>query len=105
MLKELESEVWEADNLENFESDDGPCYDIMEGLSKYVAFSREFLDNIDYWHGEVLSNNSRINLMQTKRENQKYHLAVPFVFIKGTSEEELETIREVFKKYGLKKQN
>ena len=102
MLEEIEAEVWERDNLKKEPGKLRPSYSIMEDLSRYAIFDRKFMDRED-WEGRILCNNAAISIMETQKKDSSFHLAVTFAYLKSTSQKDLEQVRRVFSKYGLKK--
>jgi len=102
MLEEIEAEVWEGDNLKKDSGKLKPSYAIMEDLSKYAVFDKKFMDRED-WEGRILCNNAAILIMETLKKDSSFHLAVTFAYLKTTPKEDLEQVKKVFSKYGLKK--
>lgn len=101
MLKEIEVELYEAGNIKK--EGLSPAQEIMGDLSKYAVFNRNLSIERNDWVGDVLSNNSRIGILETKIRDNLYDIKILFGYVKDTPKEELEPIREVFRRVGLEK--
>lgn len=101
MLKEIETEAYEGKNIK--EEGLSPAMKIVGELGKYAIFDRVEPFKRKQWEGNVLSNNSKLSISEIEKNFNFYDVSVLFAYVKDTPEDELEPIREVFRKQGLEK--